>query len=167
MKILVMSDTHGYIDNAVLAVGANEDLDMIIHLGDVAEDFEKIKYLCLNNEINLTNKEVIFHNVLGNVDNDVHGDYERILEIEGHRLLICHGHKYRVKMTDDLIFYRGKEMEVHAVIYGHTHLSRNDEIQGLKLLNPGSISLPKGKFGPSYMLLNIESGRLEAELKIL
>jgi len=167
VKILVFSDTHGVLDHAIWAINENSDADYVIHLGDFYGDFEHIKYLYLNNELNLIKKDVKFIGVIGNTDDRNEGDEEKIVEINNHKLLLTHGHKYGVKMRDDKIFYRGKELGVSAVLFGHTHVCRNVKFEDLLLLNPGSLSLPKGGRGPSYMVINIDKSTVSADLKFL
>ncbi len=52
--------------------------------------------------------------------------------------------------------------EVHAAFwefkgplcfFGHTHLPFWEVMQGVLLLNPGSLSRPRGSFGPSFAVL--------------
>ena len=39
-----------------------------------------------------------------------------------------------------------------TVLYGHTHIPANEEKDGVRYLNPGSISLPKNDSRYSYMI---------------
>ena len=41
------------------------------------------------------------------------------------------------------IYYRAKELEVDIALFGHTHESLILEEDGVILMNPGSISLPR------------------------
>lgn len=45
MKVIVVSDTHGRVDNFVNKIKAMEKPELIIHLGDYVEDGEKSKPL--------------------------------------------------------------------------------------------------------------------------
>ena len=80
-RILVLSDSHGNVNNMVTAVSRLHP-DMIIHLGDCWADAEQ-----LHRKFPMT----IMEQVPGNCDcrQDI---LERILLIEGKKILICHGH---------------------------------------------------------------------------
>ena len=45
MKILVFSDTHGRIDKAVEIYNSLQDIDLIVHLGDVWNDAKRMRDL--------------------------------------------------------------------------------------------------------------------------
>ena len=85
-RILVLSDSHGNVNNMVTAVGRLHP-DMIIHLGDCWADAEQ-----LHRKFPMT----VMEQVPGNCDcrQEVQ---ERILLIEGKKILICHGHTFNVK----------------------------------------------------------------------
>ena len=61
-------------------------------------------------------------------------------------VFITHGDKYT---TDDLSLYKSGSL----FLSGHTHIPTGCTKDGVHLLNPGSISLPKGGFEPSYGIL--------------
>lgn len=162
-----MSDTHGILDNAYKALETEKNIDVLIHLGDHIGDFEKIKYDVLNNNLKAASPNMTFYGVLGNTDDKKLGVEEKIIEIQGHKFLLTHGHKYNVKLTDDRIFYKGKELGVSTILFGHTHIYKNEEFESVKLLNPGSLSLPKGGNGPSYLLVTVDIATVSAEIKFI
>ncbi len=67
------------------------------------------------------------------------------LDFDGIRVFATHGHHHSPENLPS-------PQEYGAFLYGHTHLPEARREGGLLLLNPGSISLPKGGFPPSYML---------------
>ena len=72
---------------------------------------------------------------------------------------ITHGHKYGVKMGLNNIFYKGKEVEVDAVLFGHTHIKIISKEDGLWIINPGSPSLPKDRV-PSIAFIEIKGNEI-------
>lgn len=70
------------------------------------------------------------------------------MKIENKKFFITHGHKYGVKMGLNNIFYKGKESEVDAVLFGHTHIKIISKEDGLWIINPGSPFLPKDRCHP-------------------
>jgi len=127
-KILVFSDSHGFMDNMRMVL-CNETPDMMIHLGDCWEDACK-----LHEEF----PDIPLEQVPGNCDFQ-RGPFEKILIIEEKKILICHGHTYHVKSGYLNIEYSAKEKGVDAVLFGHTHQAFYNNHNGLVMLNPGSI----------------------------
>lgn len=134
MRIFVISDTHGRVENFLDAAGSLERPDLIIHLGDLVNDGIKI-------EEKLGIDTVI---VKGNCDiypSDF--DEEKILTIKGKKILITHGHKYGVKMDNLRLLYKGKEEGVDLILFGHTHRPLLEKQDDILIMNPGSTSLPR------------------------
>ncbi|WP_317367599.1 YfcE family phosphodiesterase [uncultured Tyzzerella sp.] len=144
MKILVFSDSHANIKNMEKAIKMfNCEVSGIIHLGDYVEDVEKIKKIC---------KDKIFLQVAGNNDfTEILN--EKIVDINGHKVFLTHGHEYNVYFGIDRLYYRLNEIGVNIGLYGHTHspfsLFENDFL----ILNPGSISYPRGFSVCTFLLM--------------
>ena len=79
-KILLISDTHGYIDDTILKYV--KESDITIHAGDVGNDklIDNIK------------NHTLFVGVYGNIDDHLVRSIlkeNEIIEIENHKFLIC------------------------------------------------------------------------------
>ena len=112
--------------------------------------------LKIRNEIKERNVKYMIH--LGdNIDDDVSYLVENIDRVKG--FFITHGHKYGVKMGLNNIFYKGKEVEVDAVLFGHTHIKIISKEDGLWIINPGSPSLPKDRV-PSIAFIEIKGNQI-------
>lgn len=150
MKILLFSDSHGYTHNMIRAINKYKDIDIIIHLGDFIKDAIKVSELY---------KNIQFEFVPGN--NDWIRDYpgEKILDLDGKKILITHGHLYNVKYDYEKIIIRGKALKVDAVFFGHTHEAEEFFSEGMLVLNPGSISIPAKSDQPTYCLVEIKEGK--------
>ncbi|SET38904.1 hypothetical protein SAMN05660297_02276 [Natronincola peptidivorans] len=146
MRIAVLGDSHRETFNIDLIADTLEEVDLVIHTGD---NYEDIKYI-----EKTYNKKVL--GVRGNCDPGANAEDEIIEEIEGKRLFISHGHKYGVKYSLSTIFYRGKEVEADIVIFGHSHVPLHVMEEDVILLNPGSISLPRGREGKTYAIVEIQ-----------
>ena len=151
MRILVFSDSHGYSQNLVKAINNNQNIDIIIHLGDIVGDAVKLRNAYKNIRVEV---------VSGN--NDFSKDFpsEKILDIEGKRILITHGHMYRVKQGYQKLIIKGKSINADAVFFGHTHLSEELYVDNMLLLNPGSIGIPLKPNNPTYCLVEIKDGKI-------
>ncbi len=150
LKILVISDTHNMISCA-------EELikklipDYIIHLGDMCDDCHRL-------ESSFPRKPIIC--VKGNNDYfDKSYPLERVFELGGKKIFMCHGHKFNVKSSLLQLTYKGKEYGADIILYGHTHRAHLEEIDGALILNPGSALLGY------YAVIEIIDGKIEAKLE--
>ena len=156
MKILIISDTHGDIDKAVEILGSNNDIDLLIHLGDYFRDAQKLADLFPRLQV-----EYIY----GNCDFMI-GDTpaEKLLEFKGKRIFITHGHRYSVKWEYDKLVRKAEETDADLVLFGHTHVADLVEKERFTLLNPGSISMSDGSSGESYALVEIKDGKINTDI---
>ena len=146
MKILVFSDSHGSPSKIVKAIEAHKGkADLVIFLGDGLRDIEYVKGKF---------PSLTFFCVRGNCDflgADV--PKQSVLDLDGIRILVCHGDRYNVKYTLDTIKYAGAELEVDAILFGHTHspceICEYVAERRIQLFNPGSIGT-----GDTYGVLN-------------
>lgn len=151
MKILVFSDSHGSPSKIVKAIEAHKGIaDLVIFLGDGIKDIDYAKQKF---------PSLTFFCVKGNCDfycPDI--PKQSVLDLDGIRILICHGDRYNVKSSLSTILYAGAELEVDAILFGHTHMPLEAcEYVGkrrIQLFNPGSIGS-----GDTYGVLNT-SGRV-------
>ena len=144
-KILVLSDSHGNVNNMVTAV-RNTHPDQIIHLGDCWVDAEK-----LHQQFPM----IMMEQVPGNCDGSQE-PVERILLIEGKRILICHGHTFNVKAGYLNLEYAAEERRVDAALFGHTHRVFYDKHNRVSYMNPGSIGSPPYGVPASYGILQVD-----------
>lgn len=161
MKILIVSDTHRRDENLKLVIEENIPMDMLIHLGD-AEGSD-----CYIPE--WVNPECRMEMVLGNNDFFSKLDREREIEIRGHRIFITHGHYYGVSMGPEGLADEARSRGCDIAMYGHTHKPFLGKIDGVTVLNPGSLSYPRQEGRrPSYMIMMVdEEGRIDYWQKFL
>lgn len=159
MKLVIASDLHGsaYYANKLIEAFENLKADKLLLLGDIL-------YHGPRNDLprdynpkavfNLLNKyadRIIC--VKGNCDSEVD---QMVLEFpiisehstvfaDGIALHMTHGHKYNPQ--NPLPAKKGD-----VVLFGHIHLLVDEIIDGVRYINPGSISIPKDDNGHGYML---------------
>jgi putative phosphoesterase len=76
------------------------------------------------------------------------------LVLEKKRILFVHGHTFHVKQSTDLILSEAQLLGADVALFGHTHVAMTDYVDGIHLLNPGSVSLPR--YGnPTYGVIDI------------
>lgn len=156
MKILVLSDTHSFLGNAgnvLKRIGGK--MDMVFHLGD--HDMDAL-------ELQKEFPELPFHYVKGNNDYLMDTPATKMVRVEGKAFLLTHGHKQRVHWNPDSIAYWAEEQGADVVVFGHTHTPVCDDSGRVMLFNPGSISLPRGAYGPTFGVLSVENGRIEGAI---
>ena len=152
MRAIVVSDSHNDTNSLERAIDSQGKLDLIIHLGDIARDVDYIE-TCYY--------PVKVVSVLGN--NDFRYDeYERVLDFDGHKIFLCHGHTQSVSSGYERLEATARSKGCEAALFGHTHrsvLERRED--GFLLINPGSVSKPRG-CAPSFAVLETENGKLKA-----
>lgn len=143
MKIGVIGDSHQGFQNIKSSLKHFDGVEFIIHTGDNYEDKEFIQ----------RNYNVKVIAVKGNCD--YIGDEEVVIKINGYNFFICHGHNYNVKhhLTD--LIKKAKAQRADVAIFGHTHIPYNRMEGSLLLLNPGSLSYPRGGSSKSCCLLEL------------
>ena len=143
MRIGVFSDTHGDISAAKRFYQRLSPLDCVFHLGDYARDAEKISRLF----------DCPLYAVRGNCDFRPNAPLELQVDLGGKRFLLLHGHQYYSRSA---LLYRGEEVHADMILYGHTHLPELSADGARLILNPGSLSLPRGVSSKSCALVLLE-----------
>jgi putative phosphoesterase len=153
LRVIVFSDSHGRLDNALTALREAGRVDYLLHAGDLYCDA-----LTLADASSLP---VIA--VPGNCDRAVEGRAEELFPLGGRRFYMTHGHMYGANRIGGLL-KKAREYEAEAVIFGHTHVSQIVTTEGILFLNPGSISRPREKERPSYGILEIGPDGIKASI---
>ncbi|WHE06590.1 metallophosphoesterase [Thermoanaerobacterium thermosaccharolyticum] len=154
MRLFVTSDTHGMIQSVRNILKNLKNIDYIIHLGDYYRDAIE-----LNREFGIPTLYVY-----GNCDFGDKEKYEKIIDIDGKRILLTHGHKYYVKFEKSIIIEKAREYGVDAVFYGHTHVPLVYNDGDMIVLNPGSPSMPREGSSRTVSIVNIENGIIVPQL---
>jgi hypothetical protein len=156
-KILVVSDSHGNNTNLRKAIEVfgtrGEQLERLIHLGDMQVPLEEIQRLA----------DCPVEAVRGNCDFAPELPAVKLLPIGGELALITHGHRYNCRMGTAQMKELARENGAGLVLFGHTHEPLMELDSDVKVLNPGSISLPRQDgHRPTYLVITIEEdNRLE------
>lgn len=152
MRLMVFSDAHGDINAIERVLEFNEDADLKVSLGDLE---------CPENLLFKHDCVAITGNSMrdpGFVDHD-------LVEIEGLRLFMTHGHLFKVQRNLKRLLDHCKQNKCHVALFGHTHIAYHERIFGIDFFNPGSISRPRNTLPPTYLLITIEDGELSYEFR--
>ena len=147
-KIVVISDTHGNISLIEKLLPIINESDYLIHLGDGIKDLVPF--------MRDIKAETIW--VYGNCDG---GGEDKIIEIDGLKILLTHGDRHGVKNSLYALHARAKEEQVSVVFYGHTHVYSIIEEEGVTLINPGSLN---DFLERSYCYAVIYGGKITAKI---
>ena len=129
MKLLILSDSHGYLFFLEQILQRERDADMIVHLGDGGDDLMPLA--------ELTSGKPVYH-CRGNCDSAVYGFPDFVLtEAEGVRIFACHGHRYGVKYGLQNLYFAAREQNAKLCLFGHTHQPFSDFDGDLYMVNPG------------------------------
>ena len=160
MKIIIASDLHGsfYYVNKLVEEFYRLNCDKLILLGDILyhgprndlpKEYNPKKVIELLNP--LKDKIVC---VRGNCDAEVDGMVlkfpvltpNRKIVVDGRVWHLTHGHKYNQNSPKPTT----KMGEI--LLFGHSHLPFDGEVNGTRYLNPGSVSIPKENSAHSFIL---------------
>lgn len=176
MRILIVSDSHGANMMLIKAI-QKEKPDMLIHLGDSEYPQDEIAKWAGAPKV-----PCIF--VRGNCDNTYCDPdllkHDAVFNLKGHRIYCTHGHYQRVNYGLLTLSLTAQEKGCDICMFGHTHvpydsfgdavsnyngLYGDDGVAGSpRILNPGSISLPRGGSGRGYMIMEMEDdGRYDVK----
>ncbi len=157
VRIAIISDTHGKFKNVGRArkeLGGR--LDWMLHAGDHIADAARVG-------VSLGVDPSRVRAVAGNCDYTTPKPEELLLEIEGVKLYLVHGHNHGVKAGLQRLYYRAQEVGARVVIFGHSHVPALVDLDGVMLFNPGSLSEPRRPGEPpSCGILEIENGEVRA-----
>ena len=144
--IVALSDTHGNISAIERLTTLFSESDYVVHLGDGARDM-KSYYANYGEKI---------YQVNGNCDITAYGLKYFVLEVEKVRVLLTHGDGFGVKSSLKRLVEFAKSENCQVALYGHTHESKIEEIDGVLTVNPGSLSYFTAEKSVAYLVINGE-----------
>ena len=154
MRILVLSDSHGNVENMARCV-ERTDPNIILHLGDCQRDAE-----ALHRQF----PAIPMQSVPGNCDWGAVDAPEVLTEYGGVRILMMHGHTRNVKTSTLSAIYAAREMGAQILLFGHTHRPMVDYNGALWVMNPGSV----GRGNPrTYGIITITDGRMDCSTYLI
>ena len=156
-RIGVLSDSHGSVTNAQQALARMGEIQYLFHAGDYARDVARLAFP----------SQVVVHAVCGNCDASSGQQDEELVAMEGVRILLTHGHTYRVKFGLYTLSCRAAELQADVVVYGHTHVAEYQYEGGILFFNPGSITNPRDGRGFGYGILEIKGRNITPFLRKL
>jgi len=152
MKLVVMSDSHGYDERVREVLKKEKGADYFIHLGDLCSDVRLFP-------------QIIF--VRGNNDYDYDMPEMLVSEFGGIRFLMVHGHRVSYFHRADDLAALGAKNHCQVVLYGHSHVFDDQMINGIRLLNPGSLMYNRDREDIGYYVIEINEKKYKVYRKYL
>ena len=160
MKYIFASDIHGsaYYCRKLIETYKNEKADRLILLGDLLyhgprndlpKDYAPKEVAAMLNSLK---NEILA--IRGNCEAEVDqmmlefpvlAEYAVLALESGQTIYLTHGHHYNIDNPLPM-----KEGDI--MIYGHTHVPLDEIRNGIRFLNPGSVSIPKQDSGHGYII---------------
>ncbi|MBO4218849.1 MAG: metallophosphoesterase [Erysipelotrichaceae bacterium] len=153
MKLAVMSDSHGYDEEVRKVLKKEKNADYFIHLGDLCSDPRSFPQLII---------------LRGNNDYDHDLPLQLVSEFCGLRIFMCHGHRFLFYQREEAIARQARENDCRIALFGHTHDFYDNVIDGVRLLNPGSLMYNRSGAETGYLVIDIgEDGSYQVTRKLL
>lgn len=146
MKIIVVSDTHGSYRNFKRIMELNRNADIVVHCGDSRDELDEIK-----REF----PDKTYYTVKGNCDFFTDLPQVELFTVDGVRFMATHGHLYNVKYGLMNLLLAAKENNADVALFGHTHISHDEAVDGVRLFNPGSAG-----YGGSFGVIEVKDGQV-------
>jgi putative phosphoesterase len=132
MKLLITGDIHGRNDVLQKVLKKEKTFDLHLNTGDIGLDVATIEAA----------KMIA---VKGNNDFYLDLPTERLIEFQGLKILLTHGHLQNVKYGLNELILMAKEMDADICIFGHTHDPFYRRMDNIIFINPGALTGQKEK----------------------
>ena len=151
IRIAVFSDTHGDLSRLDAAMRLIQPVQAIIHLGDFAADAARIAAAL----------GLPYQAVRGNCDASDAFPAEQVVWYEKTSLLLTHGNRYG---SGWMLAHETKQRHCKAALFGHSHVPLLRNEGGILLINPGSLSHPRGGSTHGFCVLAVENAELSVQM---
>jgi len=145
MVIVCTSDSHGRLDVLKKIAEKHPNASLYLDAGDSE---------CYEAELEP------FLSVKGNCDYKIDAKF-RIIDIDQLKIFLFHGD--RALLSIEGLYQKAMQAKCNMIIHGHTHIPHYSFYNGVHILCPGSVSLPRTKDGCTYALIKLEDNDVKVE----
>lgn len=138
MKLLILSDSHGFGRAVLRAVDDHPDAAAVFFLGDGVRDAEELQQL---------RAQLPVYAVRGNCDFASYAPSQGLVPMGGHLIFYTHGHLYGVKTGLGALARQALDAGADIALFGHTHRPCCQAAGGVHLFNPGALSGTSPMYG--------------------
>lgn len=151
-QIVAVSDTHGLSQVLPLLEKAYPHASAYLHMGDLEDDprlYPKWIFVRGNNDY-----------MFGMEIPDA-----RVVRVNDTRIYMTHSHRFGYSRREERIAAAAKENDCQIALFGHTHVPVARKIDGIWVVNPGSVAFPRDGKSSCYAVIDIEEdGTIEPHL---
>ncbi|MBQ5385383.1 MAG: YfcE family phosphodiesterase [Treponema sp.] len=172
-SIAIVSDSHGSSADLLSMVKNAGACDALFFCGDGISDLSSLVGTALRSTELQSLMPPVIAFVQGNNDLanfvlknpetgalvNVKVPSETCVKVAGHKILLTHGHKFGIYAGLDGLRRAARLLGMDVVLFGHTHIASYSSDEGLLLLNPGSIALPRENQPKCYAKMYLERGK--------
>lgn len=178
-RILVLSDSHGNyrIVRKIISKYSSE-CDAIVFCGDcvselnalIADAFEEADFCALlspviafvsgNCDTSYDSSEPAFIN-LPEREYKVKVPEIQNLLVGTHNFYISHGHGIQVEFGTAALINKCRIINADIALYGHTHIAKDEFEDGIRAINPGSCSKPRGGQKPGFAIITVQDDMID------
>ncbi|MCH4178730.1 MAG: metallophosphoesterase [Megasphaera sp.] len=153
VSIGVVSDSHGRFKRLKKMADEAPAVSAWIHGGDYSSDADDLA----------TYTGVPAYAVLGNNDyfRESTAPECRKVTLAGVTIVVIHGCQWYGEKRLEKLVELGQENKASLVIFGHTHRCFLKNIDGITILNPGSIGLPRDCRHGTYGIVTIDQKKIQ------
>lgn len=143
MEFIVLSDNHGKTNELDLIRAKFPHARAFIHCGDSELTKDLMKP---------------FYTVTGN--NDYYERYpdDMVIDLDGVRIYVTHGHLLPYGNRVKSLMKKAKEHRCIIACTGHTHIFMDKVVDGIQVINPGSLFYNRDGSKPCYAHVSIVNG---------
>ncbi len=164
-RLLILSDSHGHypvMESIVRNYGAK--CDALVFCGDGVCDIARLLYSAKADKKLMACLPPVIAAVRGNCDPGTYpldtGSlyFSEMLEfkVNEQNILVSHGHLQNVDYGVETLGLEMQVSECKTAFYGHTHVAKEDNIKGYKMVNPGSCARPRGGQPAGFAITTVE-----------
>jgi len=151
-KLLVFSDTHGCVSAlkavfnwAMSRIPPNDTICAAACLGDGLSDLRAAAH------------DTGFYSdwklVLGNNDYGVQAPEAAVFDFADRRIFMCHGHRHGLYGGYHTLLAAAKNNDADIALFGHSHVPFLKKVEGITLVNPGSVGRPRSRVGSTFAVI--------------
>ena len=156
-KLLVFSDTHGHTGNlkevfnwANERIPPNGSICAAAFLGDGLSDLQRAA--------DAAGFYTDWKIIKGNNDYGHQEPETAVFDFSGRRFFMCHGHRHIIYSGARTLLAAAKNSQADAVLFGHSHTPLLKIIDGVYLVNPGSVGRSRSRIGETFAVIECVEG---------
>ena len=96
-----------------------------------------------------------------NIKESIYVPNSQILKVNGRNILIVHGHREEIDFGMENLGLAMQLADCKTAFYGHSHIAKEESIDGYQFVNPGSCSRPRGGQPAGFAIATVEKSFID------